>query len=308
MNRPVLSICIPTYNRAGYLTECLANIVSQFDDKDIYGRIEVIISDNNSDDNTTEAVKACQEKYANISYSKNSSNLGYDRNVEKAIYLAQGDFIWTLSDDEFVRAGSLEFILNILSNYADAAWICIDNGDGQIGDVKVYQNGNDWLKGAGLAGGQLSQNIYNRKFLPASLEKYFGNLWIHYSLAREIAVDRKQLLVKNIFKPLESDHPCSWAGGGRVLTTFIKLKNIIGGLPSLGYDKKIVKKIIGSIARGLPRQISSAKINGLKINIDNYKLIIKNFIPYPGVLALATIVYLVPCKFLLCIKKLCLKK
>jgi len=49
-----LSICIPTYNRAKELDECLSCIVPQIMDKD---SIEIVISDNNSDDNTEQIIQ-----------------------------------------------------------------------------------------------------------------------------------------------------------------------------------------------------------------------------------------------------------
>jgi abequosyltransferase len=47
--RPLLSICIPTYNRSQYLKQALETYVSNaaFDDE-----VEIVISDNASTDNT----------------------------------------------------------------------------------------------------------------------------------------------------------------------------------------------------------------------------------------------------------------
>ena len=58
--QPLLSICIPTYNRAEYLEGALKNIVT---DSAFDSRVEVIISDNASTDNTQEVGK----KYSNLS-------------------------------------------------------------------------------------------------------------------------------------------------------------------------------------------------------------------------------------------------
>lgn len=51
VNRPLLSLCIPTYNRGEILRETLDTIVlsPDFDD-----RVEVVICDNCSTDNTRE--------------------------------------------------------------------------------------------------------------------------------------------------------------------------------------------------------------------------------------------------------------
>jgi glycosyltransferase involved in cell wall biosynthesis len=72
---PTLSICIPTFNSSKYLSETLDSIVAQFINKDIFNKTEIIISDNDSPDNTFEVVKKYQEKYSNIHYFKNETNL-----------------------------------------------------------------------------------------------------------------------------------------------------------------------------------------------------------------------------------------
>ena len=59
--KPLLSICIPTYNRSGYLEQCLESIVHQ----ERFDEIEVIISDNCSTDDT-EAVCKKYKSFQNI--------------------------------------------------------------------------------------------------------------------------------------------------------------------------------------------------------------------------------------------------
>ena len=43
----LVSICIPTYNSEKYIKDCLESVINQS-----YKNIEIIISDNNSTDNT----------------------------------------------------------------------------------------------------------------------------------------------------------------------------------------------------------------------------------------------------------------
>ena len=57
MDKVLLSICIPTFNGGSTIEEtlnCIINAVDKFDD------IEVIVSDNCSDDNTEEILKGFQ--------------------------------------------------------------------------------------------------------------------------------------------------------------------------------------------------------------------------------------------------------
>ena len=64
---PKLSIIVPTYNRANYLKECLDSIINQN-----YPNIEVIVTDDNSTDNTKEVVKEYIQKYPFIKFVKNN--------------------------------------------------------------------------------------------------------------------------------------------------------------------------------------------------------------------------------------------
>jgi len=307
-DKPLLSICIPTYNRARYLKECMNSIVCQFADEDIYRQVEIVISDNASEDNTSELVKEYQEKYHNIKYFKNKENLGYDRNVIAVMLASEGAFVWTLSDDESLKVDTLISLFDVLNKYPEIAWICVSNGNSPITAIQKYDNGDDWLNDMGLAGGQISQNIYNRAYLPLDMDKYVGSLWIHYALAREAAAMRPQLLVKNLFLTPEKGHPCTWAKGGKIFLTIIGLNKIIRNLPSFGYDKKTVYKILKKLAIDSPRQVASAKINGLDTNVTNLKLLIVNFYPYPVNLLIAIFIFFIPRKFIIFLKSLCQKK
>ena len=110
-----ISILIPTYNRSSYLKKCLESIISQNHDD-----IEIIISDNNSPDNTAEIVNQFNDK--RIKYYKNENNIGSNANFYKLIELATGEFIFFLTDDDYLLPGSIEeikdFILN--NNHLDA--------------------------------------------------------------------------------------------------------------------------------------------------------------------------------------------
>ncbi|MBR1980986.1 glycosyltransferase family 2 protein [Candidatus Proelusimicrobium excrementi] len=109
-----LSICIPTCNRAEYLPVMLDSIFKQA----VFDGVEVVISDNNSYDDTHRIVKEYQERYKNLSYYKNDINVGFDRNVLNCISRAKGKYCWILGDDDALLPGSVGFVLrNIKSGY-----------------------------------------------------------------------------------------------------------------------------------------------------------------------------------------------
>lgn len=71
--KPLLSICIPTYNRSRYLAVSLNNIIKHANT--FYGEIEIIISDNASTDDTATVVSDAQNSFGALFYYRNDSNL-----------------------------------------------------------------------------------------------------------------------------------------------------------------------------------------------------------------------------------------
>ena len=110
----ILSICIPTFNRADYLRDCLHSI---FHEKDSLEEIEVCVSDNASTDKTIAVIKDFQN-YNNFSYQRNEYNLGIPLNFIKVTSMASGRYIWLLGDDDVVTTGGIARILNRIKDYS----------------------------------------------------------------------------------------------------------------------------------------------------------------------------------------------
>lgn len=115
--KQILSICIPTYNRATLLKKCLNSITRQLKDNRIKNAIEIIVSDNNSDDNTDQTVKDCQKTYENIRYYKNPINIGADINLFMGASRAKGKYIWFFSDDDLHKHNSIKTVLTVIKQY-----------------------------------------------------------------------------------------------------------------------------------------------------------------------------------------------
>ncbi|WP_353191460.1 glycosyltransferase family 2 protein [Pandoraea pnomenusa] len=106
-----LSICIPTYNRAGFLDTLLKSLVEQIDASGHADDIEVLVSDNASPDETP-AIAAKFE--GRIRYWRNPENIGPDANFLKLFGEAAGRYIWLPGDDDTVREDSLAYILRMI--------------------------------------------------------------------------------------------------------------------------------------------------------------------------------------------------
>jgi len=111
----LLSIAIPTYNRAHFLENLLNNILPQA--RNSKERVEICISNNGSTDDTREVVMKFKEKYPDlIRYNENKNNLGIDANILKAIEMCEGDFIWTFGDDDSIVDDGLNAVIYFIKN------------------------------------------------------------------------------------------------------------------------------------------------------------------------------------------------
>jgi glycosyltransferase involved in cell wall biosynthesis len=117
-NKILLSIVIPTYNRAIFLENLLACIIPQTEK--VRGEIEICISNNCSTDNTREIVANFQKKYPGlINYNENKKNLGFDRNVLLVMEMARGDFVWLLGDDDMIVDDGIKETVGFINNHCN---------------------------------------------------------------------------------------------------------------------------------------------------------------------------------------------
>ena len=96
--RPLLSICIPTYNRAKVLERVLTQYV---EDTDFDDDVEIVISDNASTDSTQHVCEEFAEKYHNILYYRNGENVK-DLNFPRVLEKANGEYLKLMNDNNMI--------------------------------------------------------------------------------------------------------------------------------------------------------------------------------------------------------------
>ena len=109
----LLSICIPTFNRAGYLKKLLANLLSQAAELDDPSQVEVVVSDNASDDATAGVLKEFERE--GLVAETNAENIGGAANLYKAIRMASGEYCWLMGDDDHIVPGALRKLIKIIA-------------------------------------------------------------------------------------------------------------------------------------------------------------------------------------------------
>lgn len=107
MEHPLVSICIPTYNRAEILRKSLDTYVNN---KYFNEEIEIVISDNASTDSTKEVGEEYSTRYPNIKYYRNVENIR-DRNFPLSMDRATGEYIKLMKDNIIMSENGLEYLV-----------------------------------------------------------------------------------------------------------------------------------------------------------------------------------------------------
>jgi len=104
---PLVTIAIPTYNRASTFLPCtLASACAQ-----MYPRLEILVSDNASNDATREIVRAFRDP--RIRYHRHASNIGSSNNMNFCVQQARGDYLVLLPDDDLLDPDFVESCANL---------------------------------------------------------------------------------------------------------------------------------------------------------------------------------------------------
>ncbi len=200
MNKPLLTIAIPTYNRGYYLRLSIDQLK-----KDCWlinnGTVELLISDDHSTDDTANIIENAISDGFGIAYYKNKKNLGLDGNVAKCINLAKGKYILILGDDDLFIDGSLKWLLSTLEEKEYGVVSMRAYGyeknfkmefPGHQGKEKEFTNVNDFLISIGPSVTFTSSCVFNKDLLGKfNAEDYIGSWLVHVPLILRSAMRAK---------------------------------------------------------------------------------------------------------------------
>jgi len=168
--QPLVSIGIPTYNRAasGRLKEVIERSLRQ-----TYQNIEVIVSDNCSADNTSEIVNSFSDP--RLQYVRQESNIGANNNFNFCLDQAKGKYFLLLHDDDSIDPDFISTCITSLQPGQTAGVIytgvrIIDGNDHVIKENKNRAAGLSaldfvlgWFQGEVAL--YLCNSLYNREYL-----------------------------------------------------------------------------------------------------------------------------------------------
>ena len=108
---PIVSICIPTYNRAPLLAQAIRSVLGQ-----TFQDFELLISDNASTDETEVVVKSFDDP--RIRYIRNQTNLGQRANFNRCLQLARGAYLTVFPDDDIMLPDNIAAKAAVLSKHS----------------------------------------------------------------------------------------------------------------------------------------------------------------------------------------------
>ncbi|AEH45609.1 glycosyl transferase family 2 [Thermodesulfatator indicus DSM 15286] len=126
---PLVSVIIPTYNRAFLLREAIFSVINQ-----TFQDWELLIIDDRSTDNTKEIVSDLARKEPRIKYLTNKFKKGPAGARKYGIQNARGEYIAFLDSDDLWKPWHLEKAIFLLTKYKYIDWF--------YADVELVKNNN----------------------------------------------------------------------------------------------------------------------------------------------------------------------
>lgn len=108
----LLTVAIPTFERAAFLETCLTNLCPQVAEHS--DEVELVVIDNASGDETPEVVRRYCARFPFLVSHRHTQNIGSDRNIARCFESAKGRFILIFADDDVLLPGTLSKVLPVL--------------------------------------------------------------------------------------------------------------------------------------------------------------------------------------------------
>ena len=265
----LLSICIPTYNRAKALDGNLKALNKQILGKNL--PLELIVSDNCSTDETSIVVNKHIEDGMFINYIRNNVNLGAEGNFAQCYRKAKGKYVLVVGDDDYLIDGKLEKLLDYLKE-GDYGLVHLSTNSKSKISIEVFSDSTLFLKNISYWITYITSNVVNTKYLKGyDFEKYSGTSLAYMALylTATTSHEKNMLIHERIFEEgIESKSN----GGYNFFEVFVV--NYLKVWKDFVKSKKITNKLFYWIKRDIFKYFLSNYIVELLIlkRTGNFKI------------------------------------
>lgn len=247
---PILTIAIPTWKRAAFLRVTLEQLYHEMFGIPS-GMVEILVSDNNSPDDTASVVQGAVKSGLPVKYTRNSENIGSDANIAQCFNLAHGKYVLILGDDDLLFDGSLEILLNRISNN-NYGVVCL-RAYGFVADFRkeypgaggkeiTFSDGGKFLAAIGPAMTLISSCVINKSLLPSLDAQQFcgSNLVQVHLVIRAVLAAKANLFINQYMIACTRNN----SGGYDFSSVFVKkLGQILDGYRAFGLSQVAVEAI-----------------------------------------------------------------
>lgn len=289
MSYLVLSICIPTYNRAQCLDVNVRSIIEQIESQRLEQLVELVIINNASVDNTDEIASNFARSFGFIRYIKNNTNLGIDGNIHKCTVAAKGKYVHLLSDDDMIINNGIIKMLNLISEnpLVDFFFLNVQNFVGEYGSKnlttplfdptsdRIFTDKSKFIETIWIYATFISSFVLKKDtwFKSNNHEKYIGtDIYLSYALFDHISNSQSMMLFA---EPIIASR-VMYSGNYRIFYAFsyqwhnLLMKHAL----ELNYDKKVMDGIFKkTIKKKLIPTAKNIRLNGGKIDRASWKYI-----------------------------------
>lgn len=189
MEKPLLSICIPTYERPELLKNTIQSIVSQ----PASFRYEICISDNSASDSVQDMMKYFSQE--NIVY-QHIQPVGAYMNLLKALEMGNGKYLKLLNDYSMLNNGALQKILREIESADSESTVISWSNE----DSRSYK-GSDidgFMSAIGInATWSICFGIWRKTFIELEKNIQVNEMFPHVSLLFGSIVRAKKIVVNN---------------------------------------------------------------------------------------------------------------
>lgn len=254
----LLSIAIPTYNGSNYIEDTLESIIPQVTLSP--HKVDIVISDNASDDNTQDIIKKYQKNYQFIKYFRNNANVGPDKNFDLAIRRSEGKYVWLFSDDDLMKPGSVEVVMRTISAFPELEIIWINYGlynqnlsecrvnkrDLMISEDTYCNSAERYYEITGILSTGCATNIVKREsWCNLESDSKVGSSFIHVEMISNILIQNpKSFIIVYPFVTIRQRDDSRWSQKGKILFLTVNLTKIYKRNIDLGYSKKVMEDVI----------------------------------------------------------------
>jgi len=199
-----LSICIATFNRAAFIGETLDSVV-----RECPIGVEIVILDGGSTDDTALVVGRFKSRFERLTYIRQDTNQGVDRDFNSAVEQASGEYCWLMTDDDLLKPNAIAIVLAAIGHEYSLVIVNAEVRDAGMSNLlqarrlaarsdcvygpaemdRLFKDAGDYLTFIGCV--VIKRSIW----LAREKNSYYGSLFIHIGVIFQEPLPAKALVI-----------------------------------------------------------------------------------------------------------------